>query len=109
MHKPNKQVAADSKPEPPPAKLKPVLQEQQQEQQQQQQQQQQQAPANATQTVVQKPMQVTHGTSVFSRARAMKSHKANQGFYTRQNQLYMAAHTRQPAEQIYDLQRPLIV
>ncbi|KAL3152713.1 hypothetical protein ABBQ38_012304 [Trebouxia sp. C0009 RCD-2024] len=106
MHKPKKQVAANSQPTPNPAKLMQVLQQQEEQQQQQQQQQQlQQAPAPD----VQKPMQMTHGTSVFSRARATKSHKANQGFDTRQNQLYVAAHTRQPAEQIYDLQRPLIV
>lgn len=107
MHKPNKQAAANPKSTPATAKLKPMLQQQQQ--QQQKQQERQQASMNKAQAETQKPMAMTRGTSVFSRVRPAKPQKSNQAFDTRQNQLYVAAHTRQPAEQIYDLQRPLIV
>ena len=118
-------MAANSRPVPALAKLKPVPQQQLLQQQHalqhplqrqqplqhplQQQQPQQQAPLVQKPASTQKPMSVGTGTSVFSRMRAAKPQKAHKTFQSSQNQLYVAAHTRQPAEQIYDLQRPLIV
>ena len=114
-------AAYNPKSAPAPAKLKPVSQQSLQQKQPlqhplqqeqaplQQLQEQQAAPTTQKSANTQKPMQTDNGMSIFSRMRAAKPQKADKAFESRQNQLYVAAHTRQPAEQIYDLQQPLIV
>ena len=69
-----------------------------------------QAPAKQAQVQAKthKAMPTSSGSSMFSRARPAKHHRAEKALDTRQNQLYVAANTQQPL-QIFDLQQPLIV
>lgn len=101
MQKPNRQIAAFGKPALAPVQQQaaPLLQKA--------------APTKRRAVYTQQPITPTqtatpHGsnTSVFSRP--AKHQRADKAFDTRQNQLYMSAHTQQPP-QVFDLQRPLIV
>lgn len=103
MQKPNKQTAAFQKPAVAPVQQQaaPSLQKP--------------APTKRRAVYTQQPMTPTQtattqssNTSVFSRIRPAKHQRADKAFDTRQNQLYMSAHTQQPP-QVFDLQRPLIV
>ena len=116
MPKHNKQMTANPRPVPAPVKLTPVSQQQplqhplqQQQAPLQQLRKQQAVPATQKPANIQKPMPLSNEMSLFSRLRAPKTQKANKAFESNQNQLFVAAHTRQPAELIYDLQQPLIV
>lgn len=59
---------------------------------------------------VQIAMPSRSGTSVLQRVLPSKHQKAEKAFGGRNNQLFMAAHTQQqPAQNMFDLQQPLIV
>ncbi|KAA6418140.1 MAG: hypothetical protein FRX49_11903 [Trebouxia sp. A1-2] len=103
MQKPNKQMGATGK-----AAVLPV-------QQQAAPSQQRVAPTKHRPVYGQQPpapvqtaVPTSNGTSLFKRGRPAKHQRAEKAFDTRQNQLYMAAHTQQSPHN-FDLQQPLIV
>ncbi|DBA82941.1 hypothetical protein WJX77_003417 [Trebouxia sp. C0004] len=103
MQKPNKQMGATGKAAVPPVQRQAAPSQQRAAPTMHRPVYGQQPPAP-----IQTAMPASSGTSLFKRGRPAKHQKAEKAFNTRQNQLYMSAHTEQ-SPHIFDLQQPLIV